>query len=208
MQYPFQIFKAAIDDNEFWIAESTVLTGCSGRGNTMQAALEELSLHEEDWLKLRQRSGGMVPRIPIESLSDRGRWIPEAGDKVRMNIHSLGIGDLDGVEVTESGANYWQYINEHPDEIYEVTGIDQDAFNSDNPCMFQLSGAMAGNTWAADELIHVVPQTRFDDIKAMSFAQMKTGLIQQFIQLCEDGIPSEELVAEWLNEELPPVNAK
>ena len=33
------------------------------------------------------------------------------GDKVRMNIPVIGAGDLEGVEVTNTGKDYWRYQN-------------------------------------------------------------------------------------------------
>ena len=39
------------------------------------------------------------------------------GDKVKMNIAVIGAGDLDGIEFTTSGKDYWRYMNEHPEKI-------------------------------------------------------------------------------------------
>ena len=64
----------------------------------------------------------------------------ENGDHVRSNIPVLEAGDLDGVEVTASGENYWRYICEHPDEIYTVTALN---FNYET-CPYILSGFLSG----------------------------------------------------------------
>ena len=50
--------------------------------------------------------------------------ILEIGDRVKMNIPKIGEGDMDGVEFTLSGENYWRYMNTHPDEVYTVEGFD------------------------------------------------------------------------------------
>lgn len=64
--------------------------------------------------------------------------ILEIGDRVKMNIPKIGEGDMDGVEFTLSGENYWRYMNTHPDEVYTVEGFD----NSGAEPQYILSGRM------------------------------------------------------------------
>lgn len=121
----------------------------------------------------------------------------EVGDKVRMNISIIAEGEMDGVEFTASGKNYWRYMNEHPDEVYTVIAIDEN--NED--CPYVLSGYMEsdGGNWSSDELFHVPePANRFEVIKNMTVSEMAKGLIPMLIELCEEGVPSEETVQEWL----------
>ena len=88
------------------------------------------------------------------------------GDKVKMNISAIGQGDLDGVEFTTTGKNYWRYMNQHPDEVYTVVDYD---FSNENETGYVLSGYMEDNNWYADELILVPePETRFETIKNMT----------------------------------------
>lgn len=120
----------------------------------------------------------------------------EIGDKVKMNIPVLAKGDLDGVDITTTGKNYWKYINEHPDEVYTVTG-----FNFDyEDCPYILSGYLADNTWAADELIHI-PEAKdnFEVIKNMTIEEAPEILTKMILELCEDGMPSQNCIAEWLS---------
>lgn len=120
----------------------------------------------------------------------------KVGDRVRMNIKVIGDGDLDGVEITASGFNYWRYMNEHPDEVYTVEDID---LSSDDP-QYILSGAMGGNTWYSDELILVpTPESIFEGIKNMTLEEMSQKLFPIVLRQCEDGVPSQELIEEWLN---------
>ena len=120
----------------------------------------------------------------------------KVGDRVRMNIKVTGDGDLDGDEITASGFNYWRYMNEHPDEVYTVEDID---LSSDDP-QYILSGAMGGNTWYSDELILVpTPESIFEVIKNMTLEEMSQKLFPIVLSQCEDGVPSQELIEEWLN---------
>lgn len=114
----------------------------------------------------------------------------QIGDKVKMNIESIGAGDLDGVEFTTTGKNYWRYMNQHPDEIYTVIAYD---FSGDETS-YILSGEMTGNNWYSDELILVPqPQTYFEAIKSMTFEEMSDFLSN----LCR--IP-RELATNMLND--------
>ena len=130
------------------------------------------------------------------ALKETSGHVLNVGDKVRMNIPVIGAGDLEGVEVTNTGKDYWRYMNEHPDEVYTITKYDL-AYED---CPYRLSGYMSDNTWASDELIHVPePQNRFELLKNMTVEEMARELIPMVMELCEDGVPSEELVLDWLN---------
>ena len=121
----------------------------------------------------------------------------EIGDRVKMNIDAIEKeGDLDGVEITATGKNYWKYMNEHPDEVYTVTAFD---FSDENEVSYVLSGFMGDNNWFANELIHLPePKSRFEAIKNMTIEEMSTELFPLLHEICEDGIPSPELFRSFL----------
>lgn len=120
----------------------------------------------------------------------------KVGDRVKMNIKVIGEGDLNGVEFTNTEFNYWRYMNEHPDEVYTVEDID---LSGDNP-QYILSGAMGNNTWYSDELILVpMPESIFEVIKNMTLEEMSQNLFPMVLGQCEEGVPSPELVEQWLS---------
>lgn len=130
------------------------------------------------------------------ALKETSGHLLKVGARVKMNISVIGEGDLDGVESTESGFDYWQYMNEHPDEVYKVEDID---LSGDDP-QYILSGAMGGNPWYSDELILVpTPASIFELIKNMTLEEMAKELFPLVLGQCEDGVPSQELIEEWLN---------
>ena len=118
------------------------------------------------------------------------------GDKVKMNIEVIGQGDLDGVEIGDNNSvNYWRYMNQHPDEVYTITGL---PLNYDT-CPYALSGAMSGNTWASDELILLPePTSRFEVIKNMTLEEMRDNLLPMLQELCAYGVPSKQMMEQWL----------
>ena len=130
--------------------------------------------------------------MPLHEISGH---VLKVGDRVKMNIEGIGQGSPDGVEFTKSGKNYWRYMNQHPDEVYTITKVD---FSYDD-CPYFLSGYMDTN-WAADELILVpTPTSRFEVIKNMTLQEMAKDLLPMVLDLCEDGVPTQELVSEWLS---------
>ena len=130
--------------------------------------------------------------MPLHEISGH---VLKVGDRVKMNIEAIGQGSPDGVEFTKSGKNYWRYMNQHPDEVYTITKVD---FSYDD-CPYFLSGYMDTN-WAADELILVpIPASRFEVIKNMTLQEMAKDLLPMVLDLCEDGVPTQELVSEWLS---------
>ena len=119
----------------------------------------------------------------------------EIGDRVKMNLEVIGKGDMDGVEFTKTGKNYWRYMNQHPDEVYTVTAIDL----SGDDTQYILSGFMGDNTWYADELILLpAPASNFEAIKNMTLEEMAKGLLPLLAEVLEDGLPSPELMREFL----------
>lgn len=129
------------------------------------------------------------------AIKETSGHILEIGDRVKMNIPKIGKGDMDGVEFTLSGENYWRYMNAHPDEVYTVEGVD----DSKAEPQYILSGRMGGNTWYSDELLlQPAPQDRFEVIKNMTLEEMSKDLLPMILGLCEEGVPSVELVQEWL----------
>lgn len=134
-------------------------------------------------------------------LKETSGHILEIGDKVKMNIKVIGEGDLDGVEFTTNGKNYWRYMNQHPDEIYTITGFD---FSNDEETTYNLSGYMADNNWYSAELILVAkPTTIFEAIKSMTIEEMTEFLSGNFHvhkNLMQDWLSSSYKIEEQSNE--------
>lgn len=47
-------------------------------------------------------------------------------------------------------------------------------------------------------LLQPAPQDRFEVIKNMTLEEMSKDLLPMILGLCEEGVPSAELVQEWL----------
>lgn len=150
-----------------------------------------------DYVKYVKGENYLSPTdIAIDALKKSRMKLPETsgynlkiGDKVKMNIPVIGDGDLDGVAFTMTGKDYWRYMNQHPDEIYTITGYD---FSGDDTA-YTLSGYMEDNTWYSDELILIdEPKTNFEAIKSMTIEEM-AEFIGNVIQ-----VPAK-LMIDWLN---------
>lgn len=63
MKYEANIRPMVVDEHEFWIAESKVLRGCVGQGDTIQEAITELEINEKEWIEAAEEEG-----IPIPSM--------------------------------------------------------------------------------------------------------------------------------------------
>lgn len=124
------------------------------------------------------------------------------GDKVKMNIAVIEKEDMDGIELTTNGRNYWRYMKEHPDEVYTVTGFD---FSGDETG-YELDGYMADNNWYANELIHVPePASQFEVIKNMTLDEAPGILLAMIRATCEDSLPTEDVLKQWLQSKPAPI---
>ncbi len=130
-------------------------------------------------------------------LKETSGHILEIGDKVRMNIPVIAEGDMDGVEFTKSGQNYWRYMCQHPHEVYTVVDFD---FSNEDETSYILSGEMGGNNWFSNELILVPePRSNFEVIKNMTEEEMSQQLLPMILSLCESGVLSPHTFMDWLS---------
>ena len=65
MKYPFSAYMFKVEEHIFWVAESLVLNGCVGQGETTEEAIKELELNEEAWLETAREYGIEIPQIPL-----------------------------------------------------------------------------------------------------------------------------------------------
>lgn len=69
MKYPFSVYQTKVEDHVFWVAESPLLNGCVGQGETADGALRELEINEQAWLETAEEYGITIPVIPCEPLN-------------------------------------------------------------------------------------------------------------------------------------------
>lgn len=118
------------------------------------------------------------------------------GDRVKMNIAVIGEGDMDGVEFTSTGKNYWRHMNQFPDEIYTITSLD---FTNDEETSYNLSGYMSDNNWYSSELILIPqPKTLFECIKCATLEEM-----QYFLEAFMTSPLDVRIIRDLLDTELP-----
>lgn len=70
MKYGFSVYKAEAEERAFWIAESKDLKGCTGQGETLEEALEELVVNEKEWLITAKEYGIEIPEPTVETASE------------------------------------------------------------------------------------------------------------------------------------------
>ena len=74
MKYPAFFYIAQHNGHTFWCAESTVLQGAVGQGDTFDEAAEALKRSEEEWLFTRKEILNLPePPIPVENW-DKMNW--------------------------------------------------------------------------------------------------------------------------------------
>ena len=70
MKYGFRAYKTQVGEHVFWAAESKDLKGCVGQGDTLDEALDELSINEDEWLEAAEKYGIDIPQATIEKFND------------------------------------------------------------------------------------------------------------------------------------------
>lgn len=54
-KFPFRVYQMCENNHEFWVADSLVLKGCTGQGETDDAAVAELAENETVWLETARK---------------------------------------------------------------------------------------------------------------------------------------------------------
>ena len=61
MKYEAAIYQTTVGNHSFWVAESKVLKGCVGQGDTYASAKKELEQNEIEWLETAEEIGIPIP---------------------------------------------------------------------------------------------------------------------------------------------------
>lgn len=104
MKYPFNVYQTRVEEHIFWIAESPLLNGCVGQGDTLDEAISVLELNEEEWLKTAKEFGIDIPEIPCEPMKEySGKFTVRCSPAVHRKA----------VEIAEAqGISLNQYVND------------------------------------------------------------------------------------------------
>ena len=104
MKYPFTVYKTKVENHEFWIAESSLLSGCVAQGDTQEEALLELQMNEEEWLATATEYGIDIPEIPCEEMREySGKFTVRCSPAVHRRATELA---------EKQGISLNQYVND------------------------------------------------------------------------------------------------
>jgi predicted HicB family RNase H-like nuclease len=124
MLYEANVYQMNVEDHIFWVAESKVLKGCVGQGDTSKEAISELELNEKEWLKTAEEFDIPVP--PRTAKVDKKysgklslRMSPYEHQKCAENAENLGISI--NQYINDAVINYSKRISEtYSSEIPQV----------------------------------------------------------------------------------------
>lgn len=103
MKYGFNVYQTQVEDHVFWVAESKDLKGCVGQGETLDEAIAELQLNEEEWLDTAIECGIPIPEVSVELPSEySGKFMT----RVSPRVHKEAVENA-----TREGISLNQYVN-------------------------------------------------------------------------------------------------
>ena len=96
MLYEASIYQVDNDGHVYWAADSKVLKGCVGQGETSSEAIAELEMNEKEWIITAKEFGIPIPEITakVERLHSGKvslRISPYVHQKSVDNAKELGI---------------------------------------------------------------------------------------------------------------------
>jgi len=96
MLYEARFYQADNDGHVYWAADSNVLKGCVGQGDTFAEAVAELEMNEKEWIITAKEFGIPVPEITAKVESEYSgkvslRISPYVHQKSADNAKDLGI---------------------------------------------------------------------------------------------------------------------
>ena len=63
MKYEANIRPMVVGEHAFWVAESKVLRGCVGQGDTAEEAVRKLEINEKEWIEAAEEVGIPIPTM-------------------------------------------------------------------------------------------------------------------------------------------------
>lgn len=96
MKFEANIYQMAVDNHSFWVAESKLLKGCVGQGDTSEDAIRELEENEVEWIETAKECGIPIPPTAIRSEKQYSgkislRFSPFVHEEASNNAKDLGI---------------------------------------------------------------------------------------------------------------------
>lgn len=104
MKYEFSVYQMEVDGHSFWVAESRFLKGCVGQGDTCDAAIEELSMNEDEWLASARKYN--IP-IPPQTIRKEASYSGKLSLRISPLLHEEA-----SVLASELGISLNQYITD------------------------------------------------------------------------------------------------
>lgn len=104
MKYPFSVYFTQVEDHQFWVAECKALKGCVAQGETIEEAIAELELNEEEWLSTAVEYGIPIPEIVAEeNVEYSGKFTVRVSPYVHKQASELA---------KQQGVSLNQYVND------------------------------------------------------------------------------------------------
>lgn len=96
MLYEASIYQMEVEGHSFWVAESKVLKGCVGQGETSEEAIHELELNESEWICTAKEFGISIPPKTVRAVKTYSgkvslRMSPFVHENASDTANRLGI---------------------------------------------------------------------------------------------------------------------
>lgn len=111
MLYEANIYQMKVEEHTFWVAESKILKGCVGQGNSSDEAIKELEENEEEWISTAKEFN--IP-IPPNSVKREKNYSGKVTLRMSPYIHKRASEYADTLDISLN-----QYINDALSEYNE-----------------------------------------------------------------------------------------
>lgn len=103
MRYEANVYQMIVEEHVFWVAESKVLKGCVGQGDTAEEAISELEVNENEWIQTAKEYDIPIPEVTYKKENSYSGKI-----SLRMSPY---LHEETAELATEQGVSINQYIN-------------------------------------------------------------------------------------------------
>lgn len=111
MLYEANIYQMKVEEHTFWVAESKVLKGCVGQGNSSDEAIKELEENEKEWINTARKFN--IP-IPPNSVKREKNYSGKITLRMSPYIHKRASEYAETLDISLN-----QYINDALSEYNE-----------------------------------------------------------------------------------------
>lgn len=127
MLYETNVYQMNVEGHLFWVADSKILKGCTGQGESSEEAIRELEENEREWLETAKEYG---IEIPPQTAKKEKSYSGKISLRISPYVHEQAAKAAEELEISLNqfiGNAIIEYTGKITSSLYECPECDAKA---------------------------------------------------------------------------------